>query len=327
MDLRPYQKGRHPRRRPLRTAPIFAAVLAIESDQAGGQAVRVTNRANLPAHLASVIEGAWRNDLYDGPKGPTTRTVTQLIGPAQKFQLERDHETDLELDVLDMVPALEGSAIHHLLDRAGQSAPELIPERRLQVMHDGWTISGKADVFVTQDQILVDYKRGSVWSYIYTKPEWEAQLNVYAWLSARNGFPVRSLEIDLFCGDWRRSEARKMEDYPTRVVAIPTRLWTLDEQTAYVDKRLALHRSTLPPCSPEERWAKPDSWAIKKDGNKKARAVYKKEAEAARDLRPGELIEYRPGESTRCASWCLAAPFCNQWAKDPTNPKNTPGEV
>lgn len=280
--------------------------------------MRVTNRANLPPHLAAVIEAAFRNDAYDGPRSGRAISVTQLVGPAQKLQLEREHEADLEIDLLDTIPALEGSAIHHLLDRAGQKAPTLIPERRLTVQHDGWIISGKADVFVTADERIVDYKRGSVWSYIYTKPEWEAQLNIYAWLSRRNGFPVKALEIALFCGDWRRSEARRMEDYPTRVVAMPIRLWTPDEQTAYVDRRLALHARTLPPCSPEERWAKPDSWAVRKEGNKKARAVYGNEADAAKDLRAGEVVEYRPGESVRCAGYCLARPFCKQAASDPT---------
>jgi hypothetical protein len=280
--------------------------------------MKVTNRGNLPAHLASVIEGAWRNDAYDGPRGDRIITVTQLIAPAQKFQLERQHEADLEIDVLDMIPMLRGSALHHLLDRAGQNVPTLIPERRLSVMHDGWTISGKSDVFLTNDFKIIDYKDSSVWSYIYTKPEWEYQLNVYAWLATRNGMTVKGLEVDLFCGDWRRSEARKNPDYPERAVAIPIKLWTTEEQTAYVDQRLKLHRSTLPPCSPEERWAKADSWALKKDGNKKARALYGTELDAKRELRPGEIIEYRPGESTRCASYCMARPFCAQAAKDPT---------
>lgn len=292
--------------------------------------MKVTNRSGLPPHVAKVLEAAFRNNAYDGPRGNRIITVTQLVGPPQKLQLERANEADLEVDVLDTVPALEGSAIHHLLELAGKDAPELIPEQRLQVQHAGWTISGKADLYLTSDRVITDWKRGSVWSFIYSKPDWEAQLNVYAWLFHRNGFPVSGLQIILFPGDWRRSEARQMEDYPKRVQAMPVLLWGDEKTTAYVDERLRLHASDLPPCSAEERWQKPDTYACKKDGNKKARRVWKTKTEAEADVKGGEIIEFRRGQSVRCLDYCLVGgktAFCRQWLSDPTNPANQPKEA
>jgi hypothetical protein len=99
----------------------------------------------------------------------------------------------------------------------------------------------------------------------------------------------------------------------------------MDEATAYVDSRLKLHRDAGEGkevrCSDEERWAKPDSWAVVKDGNKRAASVHSSEADATTNLKGGYHIEKRPGESVRCNGYCLAADFCSQWKADPTNVK------
>ena len=290
--------------------------------------MKILNSTRLPGHIASVLEAAWRNDAYDAPTGLKTISVTKLIGPAQKLVLEREYEERLEMDVLDTVPSLLGQALHHILERAGSAAPHLIPEERLSVMHDGWTISGKSDIFETQDRTLIDYKNSSVWTYIFGKIEWEQQLNVLRWIRERNGQPVHGLAVVLFCGDWRRSEARRNPDYPARVVNIPVKMWSLDETTAYVDSRLALHRATadgsVPPCSPEERWAKPTSYAVMKPGRKTALKVCADydEALAAAGAAGSATVIKRPGESVRCNGYCTAAPFCPQWSLDETNPAN-----
>ena len=291
--------------------------------------MRITNKSNLPKYVASVLEAAWRNSSYDGPKGNKIITVTQLIGPAQKLVLERQNDADLEMDVLDMVPALRGSALHNILEQAGKDAPTLIPEDRLKTMHDGWTISGKSDLYETADHILSDWKDSSVWSFIFGKIEWVEQLNVLRWIRVRNGQPVNGLAITLFCGDWRRNESLRSPDYPARVVNIPIPMWTMDEATAFVDQRLNLHRAAndgaIPPCSDVERWAKPTSWAVIKDGNKRAASVHNTEADAVANLKAGHHIEKRPGESVRCNGYCLARPFCPQAAKDPSLKENENG--
>ncbi len=285
-----------------------------------------TNRTALPEHINHVLKAAFLNDAYDAPKGEKVISVTTLIGPAQKRILERRHKDDLQMDVLDTIPALLGQALHHILERAGQDAPTAIPEERLQTMHDGWTISGKSDLYETKDHILIDYKNSSVWSYIFGKKEWDQQLQVLRWIRVRNGQPVKGLAIVLFCGDWRRSEALRSPDYPPRVVNIPVPMWTMDEATAFVDARLKLHRDAQEgknvPCTEEERWQKPTSWAVIKDGNKRAASVHNREADAVAALKGGHHIEKRPGESVRCNGYCLAAPMCAQWRVDPSNPVN-----
>jgi len=290
--------------------------------------VRFTNRSNLPGHISDVLKAAYLNDSYDAPKGEKVISVTTLIGPAQKRVLERRHSSDLELDVLDTIPALLGQALHHILERAGKDAPTAIPEERLETTHDGWIISGKSDLYETKDHILIDYKNSSVWTYIFGKVEWEQQLNVLRWIRERNGQKVNGLAIVLFCGDWRRNESLRSPDYPARVVNIPIPMWTMDQATEFVDTRLALHRAAQDgrtvPCSDMERWQKPTSWAVIKDGNKRAASVHDTEAAAAAALKAGHHVEKRPGESVRCNGYCLAgtAGVCPQWNADETNPKN-----
>lgn len=290
--------------------------------------MKFLNRSNLPPHLFAVLKAAYENDVYDGPKGEKTISVTQLISPPQKLKLEKEHAADLEMDVLDTVPALLGQALHHILERAGAAAPTLVPERRLAAVHDGWTISGKTDLYETKDQELIDYKNSSVWTYVFGKIEWEQQLNVYRWLSERNGHPVQKLSIGLFCGDWRRGEAKRSPDYPARVVSIPVVVWSMDATTDFIDACLKRHRAALDgrvvECTPDERWAKPTTYALMKPGRKTALAVGTDEAAVrAMATGAGHTVEVRKGESVRCKDYCGAAPWCRQWAADPTNTDTT----
>jgi len=291
--------------------------------------MKFSNKSGLPEHIAGVLRTAFLNDSYDFVPGERRISVTQLVGPAQKRVLERRHQEDLSMDVLDTVPALLGQGLHAILERGAAGTLTSVPEERLETLHDGWTISGKSDLYETKDHILVDYKNSSVWSFIFGKQEWVSQTNVLAWIRKRNGQQVKGLAIVLFCGDWRRNEAKKNPDYPARVVNIPVPLWSMDDATSYVDQRLALHRACSDgkdtPCSSEERWAKPDSWAVVKDGNKRAASVHSSESEAASALKGGYHVEKRRGESVRCNGYCLAgtAGVCPQWNADPTNPINS----
>jgi len=295
--------------------------------------MKFTNRANLPPHLFTVLVKAWEkaqeNYAASRQTGTKVISVTELIGPSYKRRLEREHHADLTMDVLDTVPALRGSSLHHILELSGRDAPEHIPEERLETNYDGWTITGKSDLYTTKDGRLIDFKDSTVWAYIKGKREWDAQLNVLRWIRVRNGGHVSSLEIDLFCGDWRRGEAMHSDDYPERVVVMPITMWSMDEAQGYVSERLRLHAADNPaPCSDEERWTKETTYALKKNGAKRATKVYQTEAEALAATGPGFHVETRPGERTRCmshpktGSYCLASKFCPTWKMDTANPAN-----
>jgi hypothetical protein len=68
-------------------------------------------------------------------------------------------------------------------------------------------------------------------------------------------------------------------------------------------------------------WEKPTVWAVKKEGNIKAKALYETEALAQeavklfaeKDPKSNFIIEVRPGERTRCANFCSVSQYCQQY--------------
>ena len=66
----------------------------------------------------------------------------------------------------------------------------------------------------------------------------------------------------------------------------------------------------------DDMWEKSTTWAVKKDGGVRAKAVCNTEEEAQNklaELGKGHSIEVRPGERTRCANYCQVRDFCGQW--------------
>jgi hypothetical protein len=72
-------------------------------------------------------------------------------------------------------------------------------------------------------------------------------------------------------------------------------------------------------CSDEERWTKPDTWAVMKKGAKRATKVFDN-VDAAKShadgLGAGYGIVKRDGGRTRCENYCSVADFCTQWAME-----------
>jgi hypothetical protein len=146
-------------------------------------------------------------------------------------------------------------------------------------------ISGQTDTLSLEEKMLTDYKCTSVYAIGTDKPEWEEQLNLYAWLWRKHGHEIERLRILTILRDWRRSEADKKFDYPQApVVSIDIPLWGFVRQSDFVAQRVELHQEAmanpdgdLPECSDEDRWL-------------------------------------RRGKNIRCeGNWCQVAPFCSQW--------------
>ena len=166
--------------------------------------------------------------------------------------------------------------------------------------------------------------------------EWERQLNAYAALLRRHGFKVSRIQVCAVYRDWRQGESLSNPDYPPRAETIPLPVWLPEAAEAWMAERVeaikaheAAPASDLPPCSDDEMWARPDTWAVMKDGNKRASRVLDSE-EAAEDWaaenmkagldvvkRPGKRVRFdvvkRPGKRVRCEDYCPVRGFCAQW--------------
>jgi hypothetical protein len=192
--------------------------------------MKLTNKFNIPQTFVNVLERPTYN------KGKSNISATQLLNSPKIVTLTNKYNDDIEQDVSQMIWSLFGSAMHGVLEH-GKDDNHIV-EQRLHAELDGWQISGAVDLqVVDQDGIHIkDYKTTSVWSVMNEKPEWEQQLNIYAWLFEHNKKQkVQSLEIVAILKDWSKGEAGRKPDYPQqKVVMVPIRLWTTEEQEKFI---------------------------------------------------------------------------------------------
>jgi len=225
-----------------------------------------------------------------------------------------------------MLWLLLGTAVHEMLEKA---APDnALVEEYFRTPVGDYVLSGVADLYEIVDGrgILSDYKTTSAWGRVYEelpRIEHVRQLNCYAHLYRVAGFPVDELQVVALYRDWSKGKAEHTSGYPPAALEVhKVPLWPPEEAEAYILQRLSLHASyadvpddKLPVCSPEERWARDGTWAVKKPGRKRAVRVFDSAVEAARYAAKDATyyVESRPGEDARCKNYCPVAPFCNWW--------------
>jgi hypothetical protein len=282
--------------------------------------MKFTNKHGLPDPVVRALTSFENGEKVEGLR------VTTLIDSPRISQLRQTHAADIIEDVSDMVWKVMGTAIHEVFERAASNA--YVSEERLSHTVDGTVISGAIDYQFEEDgEIdLKDYKSTSVFSVLMgDKPEWEKQINTYAYLIRHaKGLKVRSASVVAVLRDWRKSDAERRGDYPVSpITEIKIRLWPDEEQDAFVRERVRLHRVAelekdfgLPPCTPEEQWAKPAKWAVHKGKNKRALKLFDTENEAQVFAGQSEdrSVTERPATLTRCENnYCRVADFCDQW--------------
>jgi hypothetical protein len=283
--------------------------------------MKLTNKFNLPKAFVNAVSKPTYN------KGVAHMSVTQLINSPKIVALSKKYDDEMEQDVNDLLWALMGTAIHEILDRHKDEHD--ISEERLHTEIDGWKLSGAIDLQCpTPDGITVkDYKTTSVWAVMNEKIEWEYQLNLYAYLVEKvKNIPVTGLSIIAFLKDWREDDVGKKDNYPqARVIEIPIVLWSFQEREEFIKARISAHsecdfaletNGSLPDCTKEEMWEKPAVWAVKKTGNKRAHSLYdtpEKAMSAVAELGDAYDIDHRPGERTRCESYCAVNQWCKQY--------------
>ena len=290
--------------------------------------MKFTNNYNLPEVFMQFL----RNEKYS--KGDSDISVTSLIDSPRIARLRSLHSKQMTVDVSERIPALFGTAVHMVLQ--GFDDPNFIVEERLYAKMYGWTLSGAIDVqeFLPDGTIRIqDYKVCSVWAVMNDKPEWERQLNCYAYLSRVNKERiVSSVQIVAILKDWSARKAQRESDYPqSNAVVVDVPLWSFGEQQEYLERRVIAHQDAqvdfITPdisCSDEERWAKPSTWAVMKKGRKTAVKIFDDQRHADLFIKNhtspnGLYVEHRIGEDTRCKeNFCGVAEFCDQYKSNTT---------
>lgn len=156
--------------------------------------MRLTNNYGYPSCIVAMAKASLSRPV-DG-----IIRVTSLIGPTAIRYYQLHNWDDIVVDVDEFIQSGFGTAWHRYLASFASSIPELYSEQTLQIEDDGIVISGTPDIRLVD--AIEDIKVTSAWSFVFAKPEWEAQLNTYALLASANGFPISSLRINAFLRDW-----------------------------------------------------------------------------------------------------------------------------
>jgi len=283
----------------------------------------ITNKYGLSTPWIRIAE----QNLYDKVGW---RSATELVGPVRLAMLRDRHREHIEVDVCDMSHAILGEAVHTLLERAGDDA---ITEQRFIIDVMGKEVSMKPDRFEPEAEHLRDFKTAKVWAYVLgTKDEWVRQTNIYAHGLRQHGHTVSEISIELLIKDWDykgplgQTTIPKNEYPESPIIRIPVDVWLDADVEDYLRDRVMLFMdledtpdNELPICTMEERWGRPDKWAVKKKGGKRALsggANFETEQDAldfaVTKNHPCD-IEFRPGKSTRCEHFCDAKMFCNYY--------------
>jgi len=284
--------------------------------------MKITNKFNLPETFLNIMH----RPTYS--KGKAHLSATELITAPRLVQLRKQHMDEIESDVTENVWSIFGTAIHGILEHG--KAHNHIVEERINATLEGWRISGAIDLQIINEDGSVtvnDYKTTGAWAVMNEKIDWEYQLNIYAWLVEKvKQVPVKNIEIVAIIRDWSRRDAENRPGYPDAPIKIiPIQLWPFEQREQFIIDKIKDHSNAemgvdmgddLPPCTAADMWEKPTTYAIMKEGNKRATSVHATEEEAQEAFKAvkGKAdIVIRPGERTRCETFCSVNRFCTQY--------------
>lgn len=286
----------------------------------------LTNKLNLPQPF---VDAATNDHEYTEGR----YSVTELLGGTCEAILKRRHADDIEEDVSDRVWAILGTAVHEIL-RQAEASESQIQENWLSVklegLASGYELSGIFDLYDDSTGTVTDYKNaGTIKWQKQDFEDYRMQTLLYCWLLQQIGFAAWNGEIVMILRDWSKGKAKFDKDYPQKQVQrVSFHFSDKDmeeaEEFVYMWFIMVKHEEAVPddclePCTPEQRWHKPDKWAVKKKGRKTAVRVYESEKDARvrameenkkADSNDLYYVEFREGEDTRCQSYCSVAQFC-----------------
>lgn len=277
----------------------------------------ITNKLKLPEGLVKAVSAERHNQ-------PGCISATTLLQGIKQIILTDRHWDHLEDDVSDRIWAIWGTAVHSLLEQEGEHD---FTEQEISYPVGDITVTGRIDNYDMQNGIICDYKTASVWKVkVGDFGDWYKQGMIYAWLLAKNGFTVTKCRFITLLKDHSKSEAARDRQYPVNPVFVyefDVTFVNLIKIDTFIRNKVReyvrcqeLGDNDIPPCTPDERWDKATKYAVKKDGRKTAvRVLDDKEAaeSMAAELGKGHSVEIRPGESTKCQSYCLCCGFCNYY--------------
>ena len=285
----------------------------------------ITNKHNLP----KVFENFARSNEYS--RGESDISVTSLIDSPQIFKLKESNRDKLDVDVSDQIFSILGTAVHSILESS--ASDDCIVEERIfhKIKHPSGkqiVISGAVDLREKcpdcgDGWIVSDYKTCTVNTVRYAKegkPEWEKQLNCYAYLlRSERKQKICGLRIIALCRDWSVQKAAIAGNPETPIVTIEIPMWDQDQAISFVQERISEHLKEDSICSPADRWMRPGKYAVMREKRATAVKLFQTEEDANEYLPQlrggGYYVQYRESQNIRCMNnYCEVSAYCKQWS-------------
>lgn len=282
--------------------------------------MQLTNDLKLPQPFVDAVSSEYR---YKDKR----YSVTSILKGTREAILQRRHQNEITQDVADMIWLIFGTAVHSILENSKETDTQLKENWVSREMPNGYELSGIFDLYDDATGTVTDYKTATTWKVIYDEwDDYKKQLLCYCWILRGMGFNAHRGEIVAMLKDHSKTKAKRERNYPKHPVYIKSFEFTdadfdnLEEwlfaKFREIEEAENLPDDELPLCSPEERWAKPDTWAVKKIGNKRALKVHSSLENAEKHLEQlGDKyeIEYRPGADSKCEEYCSCCEWCSYW--------------
>ena len=285
--------------------------------------MKITNRLKLPQPLVDAVSSDYQPTPY-------RYSATTLLKGDKEIILSRRHGDEITQDVSEMIWLIFGKSVHKICEEA-EGTEDQIKENRIEwQVGNGATVSGIFDLYDRKLAMVVDYKTASVNKVIFNDwSDYIAQLEIYAVLLRENGYECNSGEIIAFLKDWTKQKARADHNYPQLPVYIKHVNMTEEDierrkkwLIARTDNLLVSEKmqdDEIEPCQAHERWARPTTWAVMRDGRKTALRVFEDQNDAYDYLldhnvgkdRDKLYVQERKGEDSKCVNYCQCSAFCN----------------
>ena len=311
----------------------------------------ITNQGNISLPMAIWLA----SDEYDHDPSPNSISATELLKSVKQIILgNRVTNSTLagDSDLQDQVASAIGTAIHNAVEHSIVNLREdsmkkmgiparvrdlirvnptindpnchnIYLEQRVKREIDGFVISGKYDI--VENGRVKDIKSTSCYTFIYgtNNSKYAMQGSIYRWLSPKL-ITDDHMDIEFVFIDWKALAARTEPNYPPRRVMSKTiPLVSIQQTEIFIREKLAQlvafqnePEANMEPCTRDELWQKPTTYAYFKNPAKLKRAtrVFPTNGEAlSRHIEDGSvgIIKKRPGKAIHC-NYCTARPICAQ---------------
>ncbi|EMB44011.1 hypothetical protein [Treponema denticola] len=277
--------------------------------------MKVTNKLHLPEAFVKTVSVERHNKAG-------YYSATTLNKGTKEIILQERHWDEFETDAADNVWAVWGTAVHELFEKIQD---DNFHEEKFDVAVSQSHVTGIVDSYDMESGIINDWKTASVYKIMKSDfSDWYKQGMTYAWLLKQSGLDVRRCRFIALLKDHSKSKAKIDKSYPQSPVFVyefevtPEDLEQAGEhiraKVIEIEEAEKMTDDEIAPCTPEERWADGDKWAVMKQGRKTAVRVFDKEIDAeicAQELDTSHYIEHRPAVSRKCGDYCLCKDFCN----------------